>query len=246
MRKTLLVTGATRGIGKAIVQGLMHDFENIVVHYGRAQAEAEALCAELSVGAPECECVAIGADIADEQQVVELFNQAEQRFGGLDAVVQNAGVNSQGLAAVTDLSIEEYDRLHRINHRGAFLVMREAARRVRDRGRILAMATTINRIHSPGFSGYAMSKGGVDHLVPILAKELAERGVTVNAVAPSAVDTALFREGKSSQQIESIANAQPMGRIGLPEDIVPAIRFLLSEEAGWVSGQILGANGALA
>jgi len=242
--RTALITGAGRGIGAAISSALAADIKQLVIHYGSNPAPAEALVAQLV--ARGVDAIALGADISEEEQVILLFDAIEARFGGVDVVVQNAGVNSEGLNHVVDLSIEEYDRLHAINNRGAFLVMREAARRVRRDGRIIALSTTLNRIHSVGFAGYATSKGVIDHLVPILAKEIAHKGITVNAVAPSAVDTKLFRAGKTDQQIAAIKAAQPMGRVGLPEDIAPMIRFLASPESQWISGQVIGANGALA
>jgi len=242
--RTALITGAGRGIGASITRLLANDIRQLVVHYGSNPAPAVALVDELRETGVKA--IALRADISNESAVIDLFDQIEMEFGGLDVVVQNAGINSEGLCCVADLSIEEYDRLHLTNNRGAFLVLREAARRVRDNGRIIALSTTLNRIHSPGFAGYASSKGVIDHLVPIMAKELAEKGITVNAVAPSAVDTELFRAGKSEQQIEAITQAQPMKRVGLPEDIAPMIQFLASPESGWISGQIIGANGALA
>ncbi|MCL6414249.1 SDR family oxidoreductase [Aestuariirhabdus sp. Z084] len=243
-QRTLLVTGASRGIGRAIIETLADDFSQVVVHFAHDPEPAQQLCSLLQQR--NVKALALCADISDEQQVLALFDQTQHHFGDIHAVVQNAGVNSNGLIATTDLALAEFQRLHRINGQGAFLVLREAARRVVNNGRIIALSTTVNRIHSPGYGGYATSKGVVDHLVPILAKELAAKGITVNAVAPSAVDTELFRQGKSDQVIEAIAGAQPMGRLGKPDDIVPIVQFLACEHSGWISGQIIGANGALA
>jgi len=242
--KTALITGAARGIGAAISKLISQHCKQIVIHYGSNPKPANELCQQLQ--AEGVNAISLQADISDEQQVIRLFDEAEKAFGGIDVLIQNAGVNSEGLIKVADLDIAEYDRLHAINNRGAFMVLREGARRVRDQGKIIALSTTLNRIHSPGFAGYATSKGIIDHLVPILAKELADKQISVNAVAPSAVDTALFREGKTAEQIEAIASAQPMQRLGTPEDIAPLVAFLASDQSGWISGQIIGANGALA
>jgi 3-oxoacyl-[acyl-carrier protein] reductase len=158
-------------------------------------------------------------------------------------VVHTAGI--MPLAPVAQLDLETLDRILRTNVRGTFVVDQLAAQRVRDGGAIINFSTSVTRLRIPGYGAYAASKGAVEALTLILARELRGRDITVNAIAPGPTATPLFFEGKSQQAIDQIAALNPMGRLGTPEDITEAVAFLAGP-ARWVNGQVLYVNGGAA
>jgi 3-oxoacyl-[acyl-carrier protein] reductase len=182
------------------------------------------------------------ADVADELQVGELFDTAEQLYGGVDVVVHTAGIML--LAPLTEFSLEDLDRMHRINIRGTFVVNQQAARRLRSGGALINFSSSVVKLAFEGYTGYAATKGAVDAMTLILARELRGRDITVNAVAPGPTATALFLEGKDQATIDNLANLPPLQRLGGPADIAEAVSFLAGP-ARWVNGQILYVNGGV-
>jgi 3-oxoacyl-[acyl-carrier protein] reductase len=241
-RRTAIVTGGSGGIGRAVAKRLGADGYAVVVHYAgneqRAQDTVEVIRTSGGTAA------AFPADVADEQEVGALFDHAEQRFGGIDAVVHTAGI--MVVAPLTEVPFEDLDRMLRTNVRGTLAVARQAARRVRRGGAIVTFSSTVVRLALPGYAGYAATKGAVDAMTLILAKELRGRDVTVNAVAPGPTATPLFLDGKDTATVARLASLSPLERLGTPEDIAAAVSFLTGPDARWVNGQILAPNGGAA
>ncbi|HWN28987.1 MAG TPA: SDR family oxidoreductase [Actinomycetospora sp.] len=244
--RTALVTGGSGGIGRAVAERLARDGMAVGVHYAGNEARAKEVVAAIEASSSPTRpgrAIAVGGDVADPEQMAAAFDEVEAAFGGIDVVVNTAGV--MVLAPIAELDLDDLDRMHRTNIRGTVVVAQQAARRVRAGGAIVAFSTSVTRLSPPTYAGYAASKGAVEALVPVLAREMRGRDVTVNAVAPGPTATPLFLEGKSEEQIAGLASAPPLERLGQPEDIAEAVAFLAGP-ARWVNGQTLFANGGLA
>jgi 3-oxoacyl-[acyl-carrier protein] reductase len=241
-QKVAIVTGGSRGIGRQTVSRLAQDGFAVVVVYAGRTADADAAVEEVT--AKGGRAIAVQADIADEQAVAAVFDRAEQEFGGIDVVVNAAGIMNSPTPLV-DLSLDELDRILRTNVRGTFVVSQQAARRVRRGGAIINFSSSVTRLRQPGYSPYGASKGAVDTMTLILARELRGRDITVNAVAPGPTATALFLDGKPQEVIDGLAKAAPLERLGEPDDIAEVVAFLAGP-ARWVNGQVLYANGGIA
>jgi len=239
--RVAIVAGGSRGIGRAVAERLAADGQAVVIGYQSNDVEAKAVVAAIEAAGGSA--VAVRADVADEAAVQALFDAAERRFGGVDVLVNTAGIML--LELVAGLDLEHLDRIYRTNIRGTFVLAREAANRLRSGGAIINFSTSVTRLHLPTYSAYAASKAAVEAISPILAKELAGRDITVNAVAPGPVATALFLEGKSPELIDRIASMNPMGRLGTPEDIAEVVSSLAGP-ARWINGQTVFANGGYA
>jgi 3-oxoacyl-[acyl-carrier protein] reductase len=238
--RVAIVTGGSRGIGREAAQRLSKDGLAIVVNYvGNAQ---EADAAANSITDAGGRATAVQADVADEEAVARMFDVAGQEFGGVDVVVHAAGV--MPLSPLVDLDMEVFDRLHRTNVRGTFVVDQQAARRLRPGGTIVNFSSSVVGLALPGYSAYAASKGAVEAMTLILARELRGRDVTVNAVAPGPTATALFLDGKDEETIARMAAQPPLERLGSPADIAEVVAFLAGP-GHWVNGQVLRANGGI-
>ena len=238
--RVAIVTGGSRGIGREAAQRLSKDGFAIVVNYAGNQDEADA--AVKSIIDSGGEAVAVQADVADEDAVAALFDAAEQEFGGIDVVVHAAGVMI--LSPLVDLDLEVLDRIHRTNVRGTFVIDQQAARRVRPGGTIVNFSSSVVKLSLPSYAAYAASKGAVEAITLILARELRGRDVTVNAVAPGPTATALFLDGKDDETIARMAAQPPLERLGTPADIAEVIAFLAGP-GHWVNGEVLLANGGI-
>ncbi|MFF9279055.1 SDR family oxidoreductase [Streptomyces griseosporeus] len=239
--RVALVTGATGGIGQAVVERLVADGFAVAVHYAGNKAKAEALVEKIAESGGQA--LAVGGDVADEQQMQAAFDTVETAFGGIDVVVNTAGI--MVLAPIAELDMDDLDRMHRTNIRGTFVVSQQAARRVRRGGAIINVSTSVTRTQLPTYGAYVASKAAVESITLILARELRGRDITVNTVAPGPVATPLFLEGKDEEAIGRFAKAAPLERLGEPHDIAESVAFLAGP-ARWVNGQVLYANGGLA
>lgn len=238
--RVAIVTGGSRGIGRETAQRLSKDGFAIVVNYAGNQDEAEA--AVKSITDTGGKAVAVQADVADERAVAALFDTAEQEFGGVDVVVHAAGLMI--LSPLVDLDLDVLDRMHRTNVRGTFVIDRQAARRVRPGGTIVNFSSSVVKLALPSYAAYAASKGAVEAITMILARELRGRDVTVNAVAPGPTATALFLDGKDDETIARMAAQPPLERLGTPADIAEVVAFLAGP-GHWVNGEVLYANGGI-
>ena len=240
--RTAIVTGASGGIGSAVAHALATDGMSVVVHYSGSAERAGKVVASIQEAGGAA--VAVSGDVADETAMTALFDTAEERFGGVDVVVNTAGI--MVLAPLAEMNLDDFDRMHRVNVRGTFVVSQLAARRVRPGGALVNFSTSVTRLQQPTYGAYAASKGAVEAMTLILARELRGRDVTVNAVAPGPTATPLFLDGKSPELVERIAAASPLERLGTPVDIASAVAFLAGPGGRWVNGQVLFANGAVA
>ncbi|KAF2778182.1 short-chain dehydrogenase/reductase SDR [Streptomyces sp. OM5714] len=236
-----IVTGGSRGIGRAVSLKLAADGLAVVVNYARdASAADETVKAIAEAGG---RAVAVQADVAEEKEIAALFDRAEEEFGGVDVVVNSAG--RMTLSPIADLDLAALDAMHRTNIRGTFVVAQQAARRLRAGGSFIGFSTSVVGTQFPTYGAYVASKGAVEAMTMILARELRGRDVTVNTVAPGPTATDLFLDGKTPEQIDRLAKTPPLERLGNPEDIAEVVAFLGSPAGHWVNGQVLRANGGL-
>ncbi|TIS97669.1 MAG: SDR family oxidoreductase [Mesorhizobium sp.] len=237
--RAALVTGASKGIGAEIARRLARDGFSVVVNYARGAEAVESVVREIETEGGTA--IAVQADVGDPKGVVRLFDAAEQAFGGLDVLVNNAGIMK--LAPLAEMDDADFDRQIAVNLGGVFRGMREGARRLRDGGRIVSFSSSVVGLYQPSYGVYAATKAGVEAMTHVLAKELGPRGITVNVVAPGPVATELFLDGKSEALVETITKLIPLGRLGQPADIAGVVSFLAGPDGGWVNGQVLRANG---
>ncbi len=240
-RPVVLVTGGSRGIGAAISERLAADGCAVVINYAGRRDDAEALAGRLS--AQGGEALALQADVSDPVGVQRLFDAAEARYGGVDVLVNNAGILEQ--APIAQVEDDAFDRLIAINLKGSFNGMREAARRLRDGGRIVNLSTSLVGTKLETYGVYAATKAAVETMTAILSKELRGRSITVNAVAPGPTATDLFLEGKSPELIDRMSKMNPLERLGTPADIAAVVSFLAGPQGGWINGQVIRANGGM-
>ncbi|APW39977.1 3-ketoacyl-ACP reductase [Rhodoferax koreense] len=238
-----IVTGASRGIGAAIAQRLARDGFHVVVNYAGKAEEAAAVVR--TIEATGRKAVAVQADVADADAVKRLFDSAVQAFGRIDVLVNNAGIMPSTLPMLADTDDATFDRLFAVNVKGTFNTLREAAGRLEQGGRIVNFSSSLVGTALPGYAVYAATKSAVETLTNIMAKELRGRNITVNAVAPGPTATALFLDGKTPELIERLSKANPMERLGTPDDIANAVSFLAGQDGAWVNGQTLRANGGM-
>ncbi|MBW7967093.1 SDR family oxidoreductase [Bradyrhizobium sp. BR 10261] len=240
-QRAAIVTGGSRGIGAAIARRLAQDGIAVAINYATGKTAADALVEEIQAAGGRA--LAVQADLAGPTTAVQLFDAAENAFGKIDILVNNAGVME--LAPLAEMSDQAFARQISINLESVFRSLREAARRLRDGGRIVNFSSSVVGLYQPTYSVYAATKAAVEAMTHILAKELGSRRITVNAVAPGPVETRLFLDGKSEQQVRAIAAMNPFGRLGQPDEIAGIVAFLASHDSGWINGQIIRANGGV-
>ena len=241
INKVAIVTGASRGIGAAVAERLARDGLTVVVNYAGSQAPAEALVRKIEVAGGRA--LAAQGDVASPDAVKRMFDGAEAAFGGVDVLVNNAGIMALAPLAQSDDAL--FDRHIAVNLKGSFNTMREAARRLRDGGRIINFSSSVVGLLQPTYGVYAATKAAIEAMTSVLAKEMRGRGITVNAIAPGPTATDLFLDGKSPELVERLAKLAPLERLGKPEDIAAAVAFLAGPDGAWINGQTLRANGGI-
>jgi 3-oxoacyl-[acyl-carrier protein] reductase len=223
--KVALVTGASRGIGSAVAERLGRDGFTVIVNYSGSAAEADALVSKIAANGGRA--LAVRADVSDARAVREMFETATAKFGGIDVLVNNAGVML--LANIADFEDAVFDKQIAINLKGTFN----------------NFSSSVVGLLQPTYAVYAATKAGVEALTSVLAKELRGRNITVNTVAPGPTATDLFLKGKPQAAIDHLANLAPLARLGQPADIAGVVAFLAGPDGAWVNGQTLRANGGI-
>ncbi len=239
--KVALVTGASRGIGASIAQKLSYSGYAVVINYAKQAQAAEALATQLNAAGGQA--LAVQADIAQMEQVVSLFEQTEQAFGGIDVLVNNAGI--MALASLTEVDEQHIEQQLNVNLKGCIYCLQQAANRLRNGGRVVNLSSSVVGLNLESYGVYAATKAAIESLSKIMAKEMRGRDITVNAVAPGPTATELFIKDKPQQLVEQLANMNPLQRLGTPEDIATVVNFLVSSDGAWINGQVLRANGGM-
>jgi len=242
-QQVAIVTGASRGIGAAIARRLARDGYAVVVNYAGNAAEAAKVVD--AIAAAGGSALAVRADVSDAAAVRALFDAAIAHYGRVDVLVNNAGVMPPGLPQLADTDDATFDQLFAINVKGTFNTLREAATRLQHGGRIVNFSTSVIGLALPGYAIYAATKGAVEVMTNILAKELRGKNITVNAIAPGPTATDLFLNGKTPETIERMSKMAPLERLGQPDDIAAAVAFLAGADGAWINGQTLRANGGV-
>lgn len=240
-QRVAIVTGGSRGIGRAIATRLAADGLAVVVNYAGGTAAADETVQTITASGGQA--LAFQADVADEIAVAAMFDRTENAFGGVDVVVSSAG--RLALSTIADQDLDVLDALHRTNIRGTFVVAQQAARRLRPGGTFIGMSTSVVGTQFPTYGAYVASKSAIEGMTLILAKELRGRDITANVVAPGPTGTDLFLNGKTQEQIDTLAKIPPLERLGTPEDIAGVVAFLAGADGHWVNGQTIRANGGM-
>ena len=240
--KVAIVTGGSRGIGRAIVVKLCGLGAEVIINYAADRDSAEKLARTIIDNGDKASVVR--ADVSKVEEIEKLFKSTVARYGRLDILVNNAGVAKY--KAMADFTEEEFDKIINLNLKGIFFCCREAARVMADNGCIINIGSTVTRVMLPTYGAYAATKGAVEQITKVLARELGPRAIRVNTLSPGPVDTELFRAGKTQEQIDQLASLAALGRLGVPEDIADMVGLLVDSQSGWVTGQNILVNGGFA
>lgn len=240
--KIILITGSSKGIGANIAESVAKEGAKVIVNYSSSPADAELVVSNIISNGGEA--IAIKADVSKSDQVAAMFDEAIAHFGQIDVLINNAGIVVYKL--LKDITDDDLTKIMEINIRGTFNTLREAATKLADGGSIINFSSSTTRLMLPTYSAYVATKGAVEQLTRVFAKEIGSRGINVNAVLPGPTNTELFTKGKSEETIAKMAALNPFNRIGETEDIAKVVVFLASNDAKWMNGQVIGVNGGMA
>jgi 3-oxoacyl-[acyl-carrier protein] reductase len=240
--KVILVTGASRGIGAAVAQQLAMSGAKVIINFAGGHEAAKQTVQAIKVEGGDA--IALQADVSKADEVNRMFTEAIAHYGRIDVLVNNAGIMITKL--LKDTTDEDFTRQFDINVRGTFNTMREAATRLADKGSVINFSSSTTRLMMPAYSTYVATKGAVEQMTRVFAKEVGNRGINVNCVSPGPTNTELFANGKSKELITRLAGLSAFNRIGETDDIARVVSFLASDDAKWISGQNIGVNGAMA
>ncbi|MBQ0790156.1 MAG: SDR family oxidoreductase [Cycloclasticus sp.] len=240
--KVAVVTGSSRGIGAQIAITLAEAGASVVINYSSNQKPADKVVSDIKSNGGNA--IAIKGDVSNPEEVKLMFDAAINQFGKIDILINNAG--SILYKTIQDTTDEDFDRIFSVNVKGTFNTLREAASRLEDEGRIINFSSSTTRLMLPTYGTYCATKGAVEQLTRVFSKEIGARNITVNSILPGPTNTELFTEGKSEEVISRLAGMAALGRIGEPIDIARIVLFLVSEDASWITGQNIGANGGFA
>jgi 3-oxoacyl-[acyl-carrier protein] reductase len=240
--KVVLITGASRGIGAAVAKKLAGEGAKVIINFAGNQAEADQTVKTIKEAGGDA--IALKADVSNAVEVGVLFDAAIAHYGRVDVLINNAGIMITKL--LKDTTDDDFTRQFEVNVRGTFNTMRAAATKLANGGTIINTSTTLTRAMIPTYATYVATKGAVEQLTRVFAKEMGGRGITVNAVLPGPTNTELFIKGKTQEMIDRLAALNAFNRLGEVDDIAKVIVFLASDDAKWISGQTIGINGAMA
>lgn len=240
--KTAIITGSSRGLGKAIAKLLALNGANVIINYSSNKIQADEVVSEIIQSGGQAH--AIQADISSPVEITKLFDQTIEKYGKIDIVINNAGIMITKFTKNT--SEEDFDRTFSINTKSVFFSMKEAATKMAENGRIINISSSVTRVMFPTYGVYSASKAAVEQMTKVFAKEIGSRGITANTISPGPINTELFLQGKTEEVIQRIASLTAFNRIGETYDIIPVILFLSSDESQWITGQNFGVNGGMA
>ncbi len=241
MKKTAIVTGSSKGIGRAIAIRLGKDGHNIVVNYSSNKDTALEVVKEIEDSGGSA--IAIKADVSKMSEVSALFDAGESEYGSIDILVNNAGIMS--LHTIEEFTEETFDRILDVNLKGTFNSLQCAATRLNNGGSIINLTSSAIALGIPGYAVYNASKAAVESMSYTFSRELRGKNINVNCVAPGPTATDLFLTGKSEEQVENFKKMSPLERLGQPEDIAGVVSFFASTDSSWVNGQVVRANGGI-
>ncbi|NEU73329.1 SDR family oxidoreductase [Hassallia byssoidea VB512170] len=240
--KVAIVTGASRGIGRAIALKLANNGASVVVNYAGNTEKAQEVVTEIEK--LQVQAIPVQADVSKVADIHKLFDQTIEKFGKVDILVNNAGITFYKLT--TEVTEEDFDKIFGINVKGTYFACQQAAQRMADGGRIINFSSSTTAMIMPKYGAYVATKGAVEQMTRVLAKELGEKDITVNVISPGPTDTELFRQGKTEEQINHLGQMAALGRLGQVQDIADVVAFLASDEARWITGQNIRVNGGIA
>lgn len=238
--KIIIITGASKGIGKEIAFLLAKNGAKVVVNYSNSEAEAETVVSTIIKNGGNA--IAIKADVSNRDEVTTLFDKTIKTYGKVDVLVNNAGVMIS--KKIKDNTQEDFTKQFDVNVRGIFNTLQEADSKLADNGNIINFSSSTVKLMFPTYALYSASKAAVEQMTRVFSKEIG-RGISVNAIAPGATETELFLKGKSKETIDKLGGMTAFNRIAKPIDIAKVVLFLASDDSKWISGQVIGANGAL-
>lgn len=246
--RVAIVTGGSRGIGRAICLHLAVLGAKVVINYASNKSEADIVASQINATAPKesPRAITAKADISDPAQVKSLFDVAESAFvTQVHILVNSAGILNSKFPTLSETSVEDFDRVLSVNTRGSFLCCKEAVNRLKcgGGGRIICLTSSLVASLKPRTAAYVASKAAVESMVKVLAKELKGTGITANCVAPGPIATDMFLDGKTEEMIQKRVDECPLGRLGQTDDVAPVVGFLASDAGQWVNGQVVRVNG---